>query len=266
MPPIPHVYRKPTHTDLYLNGLSHHHPSQRSAVLTSLFHRAKRIADEESLPQEINHLRTTFQRNGYGKKEIVMALKRTFQDQRVTEEFLAPEDRDKAKPIAKAALPYVSTISGKLSRILRKRNIETIHKPPEKLRSQLVKIKDRMGLKTSGVYHIPCECGDSYIGETGRTIETRISEHKRCIRLGYPEKSAVADHCIKHNHSIHFDETKILCKAKGYWDRLTKEAIEIRIANNKMNRDAGFNLSKSWNPMIKRIRKLRGGRTPKTDQ
>ncbi|XP_046382334.1 uncharacterized protein LOC124153280 [Ischnura elegans] len=149
------VYRKPTHTDLYLNGLSHHHPSQRNAVLTSLFHRAKRIADEESLPQEINHLRTTFQRNGYGKTEIMKALKRTFQDQRATKEFLAHEDNDKAKPIAKAALPYISTISGKLSRILRKRNIETIHKPPGKLRSQLVKVKDRMGLKTSGVYQIP---------------------------------------------------------------------------------------------------------------
>ncbi|XP_071454132.1 uncharacterized protein [Hetaerina americana] len=47
------VYRKPTHTDLYLNGESHHHPSQKRSVLSTLLHRAKTISDAENLGKEL---------------------------------------------------------------------------------------------------------------------------------------------------------------------------------------------------------------------
>ncbi|XP_071446166.1 uncharacterized protein [Hetaerina americana] len=63
------VYRKPTHTDPYLNGNSHHHPAQRDAVLSSLIHRAKARADKESLPAEIKHLKKTLLQNGYGERQ-----------------------------------------------------------------------------------------------------------------------------------------------------------------------------------------------------
>ncbi|KAG8233585.1 hypothetical protein J437_LFUL000996 [Ladona fulva] len=59
------VYRKPTHTDLYLNDSSHHHSAQLRSVLSKLTHRAYAISDEESLPGEIKHLRSTFLQNGY---------------------------------------------------------------------------------------------------------------------------------------------------------------------------------------------------------
>ncbi|XP_046399906.1 uncharacterized protein LOC124166418 [Ischnura elegans] len=173
------VYRKPTSTNLYLNGGSHHHPSQRSAVLTTLFHRAMSISDQNSLPSELAHLKKTFAQNGYNAHQISMALKRTSEpgDKRHIE--------DKEKPVARACLPYVSSVSGKISRILRRHNIETIHKPPMKLKEQLVRAKDPAGLKIPGVYRVPCECGEAYIGETGRTIETRLKEHKRHLRLGF---------------------------------------------------------------------------------
>jgi hypothetical protein len=65
------VYRKPTHTDLYLNGQSHHHPSQKAAVLSTLVHRAKLISDNISISAELDHLEQTFLRNGYGKQIIL---------------------------------------------------------------------------------------------------------------------------------------------------------------------------------------------------
>ena len=69
------VYRKPTHTDLYLNGRSHHHPSQRGAVLSTLLHRARTISDAESLPVELDYLKNTFRQNGYGERQISLAFK-----------------------------------------------------------------------------------------------------------------------------------------------------------------------------------------------
>lgn len=32
------VFRKPTHTNLYVNSLSHHHPPQKHAALSTLIH------------------------------------------------------------------------------------------------------------------------------------------------------------------------------------------------------------------------------------
>jgi hypothetical protein len=37
------VYRKSTHTNLYLNQLSHHYPANKHSVPSSLVHRAKTL-------------------------------------------------------------------------------------------------------------------------------------------------------------------------------------------------------------------------------
>ena len=50
------MYRKPTHTDLYLHANSEHHPTQKQAVMSTLVHRAKMICDAESLEEELQHL------------------------------------------------------------------------------------------------------------------------------------------------------------------------------------------------------------------
>jgi hypothetical protein len=244
------VFRKKTHTDLYLNADSHYHPSQKRGVLTTLLHRARSIADEENLPKELDHLQKTFQENGFSRREVNQALRKA-------PEELAPKRTLEEEPIAKACIPYVSTISGKLSRILGRHGIQTIHKPHKKLLHDLVKIKDPLGLKTPGVYRIPCECGETYVGETGRTVETRLKEHKRCIRLKQPEKSAIAEHSLVHAHRVDFDKTSILCRANGYWDRVVKEAVEIRLEKRKVNRDSGFHLSNTWKPVLKTIEETR---------
>jgi len=49
---------------------------------------------------------------------------------------------------------------------LQPRKISSFHRP----------VKDDLGLGTTGVYSINCECGQVYIGQTGRSIQTRIKE------------------------------------------------------------------------------------------
>jgi len=48
------VYWKPTHTNLYFHQKSHHHPSNKHSVLSSLVHRAKSLCDEETLAPQLN--------------------------------------------------------------------------------------------------------------------------------------------------------------------------------------------------------------------
>jgi hypothetical protein len=59
------VYRKPTHTNLYLNQTSHHHPANKHSALSSLVHRAKSLRDQDSLAPELTLLPEVFKQNGY---------------------------------------------------------------------------------------------------------------------------------------------------------------------------------------------------------
>jgi hypothetical protein len=53
---------------------------------------------------------------------------------------------------------------------------------------------DHLGLRTPGVYRIPCECGRVCIGQTGRSVDIRLKELQRHIRLEHSVNSAVAEH------------------------------------------------------------------------
>jgi hypothetical protein len=102
-------------------------------------------------------------------------------------------------------LPYQQAVSNKISRLLTKYNIKTVHAPKKKNRQLLRTAEDDLGLKIPGVYRIPCECGKVYIGQTDRSIEARCKEHTRHIRFDQLEKSAVAEHSINTGHQIDFN-------------------------------------------------------------
>jgi hypothetical protein len=70
------VYCKPTHTNLYLNAKSHHHPSNKQAVLSPLLHRARALCDEDSLQAGLVFLRDVFKQNSYNNRQIRRALNR----------------------------------------------------------------------------------------------------------------------------------------------------------------------------------------------
>ena len=44
------------------------------------------------------------------------------------------------------------------------------------------------------IYHIPCSCGQVYMGETRWRLETRLKEHRDAYERGMMEKSAVAEY------------------------------------------------------------------------
>ena len=106
-----------------------------------------------------------------------------------------------------ATILYIKGTSERIVRILRPFNISVAHKPTVTLRNTLTKVKDPTDTKTriGTVYKVTCaECPATYIGETGRTLDCRIKEHKRST-----EKQDVANriavHHMEANHRIDWE-------------------------------------------------------------
>jgi hypothetical protein len=93
------VYRKSTHTNLYLNAASHHYPSNKQAALSTLVHRARALCDQDSLLAELRLLGDVFRKNGYNNRQSHRVLNRRPNISR-------PED----KPDSVAFLPYVGAV------------------------------------------------------------------------------------------------------------------------------------------------------------
>jgi hypothetical protein len=98
------------------------------------------------------------------------------------------------------------------------------------------------------VYSVPCECGQIYIEQTGRSIDTEGQGAP--IRLEHPDKSAVAEHSINLGHRIQLQDITILSTKSRYMDRMIRETTEIELHPNCMNMKADLRLSRSWKPLI----------------
>ena len=78
------------------------------------------------------------------------------------------------------------------------------------------------------VYSIPCECGSLYIGETGRTLKTRLMEHKRSV-CNRDTNNGIAVHVIETDHSVQWEQAAVIKTEEFITKWKVQEALTIRI-------------------------------------
>jgi hypothetical protein len=77
-------------------------------------------------------------------------------------------------------------------------------------------------------------------------------------------KSVVVEHSIEWCHQIKFRDIEVLAKTAGYMDQLIKEAREIGLHPDNINKEEGFKLSQTLNPAIKILQTNGMGNTNNT--
>ena len=142
-------------------------------------------------------------------------------------------------------VPYVHSFTEKIQRIFTKHGVATVVKPQTTLRQVLVHPKDKVEKqkKAGVVYKIPCsQCEKVYIGETGRQLGTRITEHRkeaekisdryftrstRRASTNEHHKSAITDHVCQNNHIMNWEASEIVEQESDKCKRWIKESICI---------------------------------------
>ena len=214
------VFRKSTHTEMYLQYESHHPMSNKIGVVKTLLHNADILcSNDESKSKEINCVNQALRICGYPDECLHKASLPN-----------PPKEVEREPPVGFTCIPYIKGLSEAVRSKLTKYGIQVAFKPNKTLRNILVHPKDPIpkDSQTGAIYKISCnECSSSYVGETGRQLSVRVSEHRKALTSGNLDKSAVALHSAENLHSINWSEVKILDKIQDFKCRKIREAIEI---------------------------------------
>ena len=111
-----------------------------------------------------------------------------------------------------------------------------------KLSNLLGSTKDKLSVwQKSGIYEIECEkCERKYYGQTKRSMETRVKDHKSYIRLNQPHQSAIASHIISEcGGNINNEKVKLLKQVNDSRRLDAFESYYIQCDENPLNLDGG---------------------------
>ncbi|XP_072041173.1 uncharacterized protein [Amphiura filiformis] len=165
------VYRKPTHTDHYLQFGSHHPLVHKLGVIRTLQYRADTIiSDSEQVPEEKDHIKTALNNCGYPDWAF---LKATKSKEPKTGGASGQTNR------ARVTIPYISGISERVKNHFKSFGISTSFKPVNTLRGKLVNVKDKQpkDKRSNLVYGVVCgdtDCSAAYVGETKQALKPAL--------------------------------------------------------------------------------------------
>jgi hypothetical protein len=148
-------------------------------------------------------------------------------------------------------IPYVKGVSEKFKRIVNMYNIRMIFKTKHNLRSSLTKTRPEKDPQPTAqyVYSTPCECGRSYIGETGRPLAVWVCEHKHNLKEGLLEKSELAQHAYEEGHRVGWNEARVLETESNSRYRKYKELDHMACLSNPISQSS-VDFLPIWIPLI----------------
>ena len=143
-------------------------------------------------------------------------------------------------PVTKATIQYIRGTYETFARIL-KPSIYTCTcctQTDNHFTSTNFKNKDKLEDRQGAVYTIKCcDCQTTYIGETGRNLSTRLTEHSQTS----DEKSSdlnnhISEHHLQTKHQIEYDSATCITYSTDYYQRLTLDSWFTNLEQTPLNR------------------------------
>ena len=228
------VYRKPTHTDRYLDYNSNHLISAKLSVIHTLIHRAKQVCSTpEFLAKEMDHLHKVLQR-----QPLVNTVLPTRQTPTETNKKPNPSPV-KFIEGARAVIPYNKGLNEQYRHTLAKQRVRVFFKVTTTIMSLLMHPKDPIpdAQKTNIIYHWKCpanNCIAEYTGETKRSLKEIVSDHRN------QTTSAIRNHHISPKYpKAELKGFTIMDRESNTLHCQAKEALHICIKDSSLNRNIG---------------------------
>ena len=177
------VYRKPTHTNQYLQWDSHHAIANKYSIISTLLHRAKHICSNQQQMEEEQQI----------QRALVMCKYPNWAINRTKVKMSTPKsNKNNNSNISRGhiTVSYHEGLSESVKNTCKKYGIQVHLKSGKSIKNELVapKDKDHLTKKSGIIYGYKCdklECDEEYIGETARTFGERYKEHLKAP-LPYP--------------------------------------------------------------------------------
>ena len=193
-----------------------------------------RLCSPEYLDDEIHFIFDSLSKLGYPS----VVLKKSLSKAKST--FFSSKPSNTGSTSRKyMCVPFVQTLhTSRNHHFALSFNHKLVFKFPNNIRSAVVHKSKKANC---GIYSIPCkDCDKFYVGETGRSFQTRFIEHRNAI-VKFEMNNALAHHSHNTGHVIDFQNSKILCHCNNLHVRKVLESAFIKInQQHVLNQNEGF--------------------------
>ena len=203
------IHRKSTNNNLLIHATSHHTKEVKQSALRSMFLRALNLVSPEYFDEEIAIIYDLGLRHGF----TLSSIDRCFSLAKKT--FYSVDEGTKFNIDKAIVLPYTQSFED-IIHPLNAMGYSVAFSYPSNVGKFLIRNSPR---NDSGiVYKIPCGCGKFYVGQSGKTLEKRISQHKYSVATNQ-HCNAISCHSQNCYFPIKWKESEILYKNNSFTER-----------------------------------------------
>lgn len=197
------IYRKPTQNNLIIPNSSMHPPQHKMAAFNSMLYRMHRLplSQIEKQKEKTIVFRIALD-NGYKLKTIEKLNYKIQQkiNNRMTKlELFNEQDNN----YLYSSFTYIGFINQKISNLFKNTNVKITYTSNQTNFNRIKPKAKNIIYNLNGVYKIECpSCNKFYVGQTGKSLQTRFSQHKNAYLKPHIYNSNFAHHCIVNNHEF----------------------------------------------------------------